>query len=107
MTPSSRRSRPASRRSTEVLPAPLSPTRTVVLPAWAWKATSSANASRRLARRASSTGGERSEPQRSEPDEEQHGERDEQQEDRERDGRVQIALERQVDRQRHGLRDSG
>src|SRR5882724_1288352 len=86
--PASSRSRPASSRRTEVLPAPLSPTTTVVLPAGASKATSSANAPRRLARRASSTGGERGEARGGEPDREQHGEGDEQQQDRQRDGRI-------------------
>src|SRR3954453_9662811 len=105
--PRSSRSRPATSRSTVVLPAPLSPTRTVVLPGSAWKAMSSWNSPRRLPRSASSTDRQTGEARRYQPNAEEHGEGDGQQEHREDDGRLHIALQRQGYRERHRLGDAG
>src|SRR5438477_4449147 len=107
MNPASSRSSPASSRSAEVLPEPLSPTSTVVLPALAWNAMSSENEPRCLPRWVSSTEDQRSEPSGAEPDGEQDGEGEQQQQDREGDGRVEVALEGEVHGQRHGLSDAG
>src|SRR6185503_5656278 len=103
MRPASGWMRPASSRSSVVFPEPLSPTSTRTAPASASSEASSEKPPSRLATWTRSMGPGAEPPRRGRPQPEQETEGHEQQQDREQHRAVEIGLQRDVDRERHGL----
>ncbi len=89
------------------LPAPLSPTSTVVSPAAAVSSTASSKDPRRSGRSAASIGDGQCEAERDQAYAEENDYRNDEQQDGQGDGGVEVALQGDVDRQRHRLGDAG
>src|SRR5580765_7425141 len=107
MLPRSGAVRPATSRSSVVLPAPLSPTSTSVPPAGASSFASRANSPSRFWTSSSSMRGTPERPGGSGAQRQQPTEGDEQEQHRQHERRIEIGLQRDVDRERHGLRGAG